>query len=272
MVIADYLTRRGIAVLRYDDRGFSHSTGNFSTATTADFASDAESALAYLKTRKEINPRKIGLIGHSEGGMITSMVAARSKDVGFIVMLAGTSMRGDSILLLQNKLISEASGMPEDKIERGNEINSKVYNKIINTTVSVSQQEIIDLMTGLKAELVEFTPNPDELIKNTAGTLSSPWMQYFLRYDPAPALERVKCPVLAVNGSKDLQVPSKKNLEAINVALSKGGNKNITIKEYPGLNHLFQECTTGLPAEYATIEQTFSPEVLKDLGDWILAR
>ncbi len=273
LVIADYLTRHGISVLRYDDRGFAQSTGDARLATTADFATDAESAIAYLKTRKEINPKKIGLMGHSEGGIIAPMIAARSKDVGFIVMLAGTGLRGDAILLLQNELISKASGMPEDKIERGNQLNSKIYNKIINTTENISQQEMIDLMTTLKPELAEFTPDgmtTDDLIKINAAQITIPWMQYFLRYDPSPALEKVKCPVLAVNGDKDLQVPAKENLSAISMALKKGGNKKVTIKEYPGLNHLFQECTTGSPSEYASIEQTFSPDVLKDLADWIL--
>ena len=273
LVIADYLTRCGIAVLRYDDRGTAQSTGNFATATTADFATDAESAIAYLKTRKEINPKKIGLMGHSEGGVIAPMVAARSKDVGFIVMLAGTGLRGDALLLLQTKLIAGASGMPTDKIERTAKLNSVIYEKILNSQGPVSQQEMIELMTGMKDELAELVPKGiivDDFIKMNATQISSTWMQYFLRYDPAPALEKVKCPVLAVNGSLDLQVPAKENLAAISAALKKGGNTKVTVKEYPNLNHLFQECTTGSPAEYATIEQTFSPEVLKDLADWIL--
>jgi alpha-beta hydrolase superfamily lysophospholipase len=273
LVIADYLTRRGIAVLRYDDRGFAQSTGDFRTATTADFATDAESAVAYMKTRKEINPQKIGLMGHSEGGIIASMVAARSNDVGFIVMLAGTGMRGDSILLLQTALIAKASGMPDDKIARAAQLNAKIYSKIVNATGLVSQQEMIDRMTALKDELAEFVPDGtslDVFIRTTAAQITAPWMQYFLRYDPVPALERVKCPVLAVIGCKDLQVPAKENIPAIRRALKRGGNTKATVKEYPGLNHLFQECTTGAPAEYASIEQTFSPDVLKDLGDWIL--
>ena len=273
LVIADYLTRHGIAVLRYDDRGTAQSTGDFRTATTADFATDAESAVAYLKTREEINPRKIGLMGHSEGGIIAPMIAARSNDIGFIVMLAGTGIRGDALLLLQNEMIARASGMSEEKIARANQLNFHVYDKIVNTKETVSMQGIIDLMTAMKTELAEFVPEGitvDDLIKTTAAQVSSPWMQYFLRYDPAPALEKVKCPVLAVNGSKDLQVPPKENLTAISAALTKGGNKTVTVKEYPNLNHLFQECTTGSPAEYATIEQTFSPDVLKDLAEWIL--
>ncbi len=268
LVIADYLTRRGIAVLRYDDRGTAKSTGDFRTATTADLATDA-----WLKTRKEINPRKIGLIGHSEGGIIAPMIAARSKDVGFIVMLAGTGIRGNSLLLLQEDLVYRASGMPEDKVVETCKINSQIFDMIVRAKEPVSQQEITGFMTtNLQNDIATIVPegmSTDNYINQFAASMSSPWMQYFLRYDPAPALERVKCPVLAVNGSKDLQVPAKINLPAIRNALQKGGNKKVTTKEYPGLNHLFQECTTGSPAEYASIEQTFSPLVLKDLADWI---
>ena len=273
LVIADYLTRRGIAVLRYDDRGTAQSTGDIRNATTADFATDVESAMAYLKTRKEINPRKIGLMGHSEGGLIAPMVAARSKDVGFIVMLAGPGIRGDALLLLQAELVYRASGAPENKIAEILKINAKVFDKILATKENLSRQEIIDFMSGMKDDIAIAAGDAmtvDDYIRQGATQISSPWMQYFLRYDPAPALEKVKCPVLAVNGAKDLQVPPKENLSAISAALKKGGNKKVTVKEYLNLNHLFQECTTGSPSEYAAIEQTFSPTVLKDLADWII--
>ena len=273
LVIADYLTRRGIAVLRYDDRGVAKSTGNFSAATTADFAADAESAVAWLKTRKEINPAKIGLMGHSEGGMIAPLIAARSNGVGFVVMLAGTGVRGDALLLSQEEALYRASGMSENRLAEILKINAKVFDRIINTNESVSLKEITDFMTGMKTGIEAAIPdgtNADDYIKQFAADVSSPWMQYFIRYDPAPALEAVKCPVLAVNGGKDMQVPAKENLAAISKALEKGGNQKVTVKEYPGLNHLFQECDTGLPAEYAAISETFSPEVLRDLADWIL--
>jgi fermentation-respiration switch protein FrsA (DUF1100 family) len=274
LVIADYLTRRGIAVLRYDDRGTAQSTGNFATATTADFATDTESAIVYLKTRKEINPQKIGLAGHSEGGVIAPMIAAQSNDVSFIVMLAGTGLRGDALLLLQQEAVYRISGIPEARIAEICKINAKVFDMIVHTNGMVSQQEIIDFMATLKDGIAAVVPGgmtADDYIQQFATGVSSPWMQYFLRYDPYPTLERVKCPVLAVNGSKDLQVPAKENLAAISEALKKGGNTNVTIKEYPNLNHLFQECTTGSPAEYAIIEQTFSPVVLQDLAEWIIS-
>ena len=273
LVIADYLTRHGIAVLRYDDRGTAQSTGDFRTATTVDFAADAESAITYLKTRSEINPDKIGLMGHSEGGVIAPMVAAQSNDVGFIVMLAGSGLRGDVLLLLQEEAVYKASGIPENTVTEILKINAKVFDMIVNASGVVSVQELTDYMTTLKSEIASIIPDgitTDDYIKQFVAGVSSPWMQYFLRYDPAPALEKVKCPVLAVNGSKDLQVTAKENLAAIEATLAKGGNSKATIREYPKLNHLFQECNTGLPTEYAVIEQTFSPDVLKDLGDWIL--
>ena len=232
LVIADHLTRHGIAVLRYDDRGTAQSTGDFRTATTVDFATDVESAFAYLKTRREINPSKIGLMGHSEGGVIAPMVAARSNDIGFIVMLAGTGLRGDKLLLLQEALIYKTSGMPEDKLTKIIRINAKVFDKIVNAHATVSQQEITDYMATMKADIAMALPEgmtTDDYIQQFATSLSSRWMQYFLRYDPAPTLEKVKCPVLAINGSKDLQVPSKENLEAIIVALTKGGNNRVTV-------------------------------------------
>jgi pimeloyl-ACP methyl ester carboxylesterase len=273
LVIADYLTRNGIAVLRFDDRGTAQSTGDYRTATTADLATDAESAVAYLKTRKEINPNKTGLMGHSEGGSIAPMVAARSKEVGFIVMLAGPGLRGDAVLLLQEEAVYKTSGVPENTVAALLKINAKVFDKIVSTQETLSGQELIDWMTSMKSEIASAAPEgmtADNYIQQFAASLSSPWMQYFLRYDPAVALEQVKCPVLAINGGKDLQVLAKENLTAISAALKKGGNDKATVKEYSNLNHLFQECTTGLPTEYASIEQTFSPDVLKDLGNWII--
>jgi len=275
LVIADYLTRRGIAVLRFDDRGTAQSTGNFETATTANFATDVESAIAFLKTHPEINLQKIGLIGHSEGGIIAPMVASRSQDVAFIVMLAGTALRGDKILLSQQAMIFRASGMPENQIEQILAINTKIFDKIIDTKADLSQQEIINFLNGMKVELTVLAAmngmTTDDYIHLMSAQLSSLWMQYFIRYNPAPALEKLQIPVFALNGSNDLQVSATENLTAISEALKRGGNQNVIIREYSGLNHLFQECASGLPQNYGLIEQTFSPKVLMDLADWILS-
>jgi pimeloyl-ACP methyl ester carboxylesterase len=276
LVISDYLTRNGIAVLRYDDRGVAQSKGDFKTATTVDFASDVESAIAFLKTRKEINKSKIGLIGHSEGGIIAPMVAAKLKVVNFIVLLAGTGIRGDKLLLLQQEAIAKASGTSDEAIQRNREINTKAFEMVFKSASTEALKR--DLEKYLKETSVN---NPsvnkggmtdDQFIALQIAQVTSPWMQYFIKYDPAPTLEKVKCPVLAVNGEKDLQVPPKVNLPAIEKALKAGGNKQVTIKEFPGLNHLFQECKTGAPAEYAEIDQTFSPLVLEVIGKWIIEK
>jgi len=274
LVLSDFLTKNGIAVLRYDDRGIAMSKGDFKTATSADFATDVERAIAYLKTRKEINKKKIGLIGHSEGGLIAPMVASNSKDVAFIVLLAGTGIQGDSLLLLQKKLIEEASGVSKEDIQKGQSSNRKAFD-IVNQSTSLEQLNS-DLTIYFK-QILKDNPNTqkpaemsdDDFVKLQVKQIASPWMQYFIKYNPAPALEKVKCPVLAINGEKDLQVPPKENLEAIKNALTKGGNKKVTTKELPNLNHLFQECETGSPDEYAKIEQTFSPIALTEILNWI---
>ncbi len=261
LVLSDYLTRNGIAVLRFDDRGVAKSTGDFKTATSADFATDVTAAIEYLKTRKEINTKKIGLIGHSEGGVIAPMVAANSKDVAFIVLLAGTGVPGDQILLEQQTLIGRATGVDSATLAKNEALNRKGFD-LIKTSSDVEKLKS-DLTTLLKENNV-----PENVISTSVAQTTSPWMLYFIRHDPAPVLANVKCPVLALNGSNDLQVP-KENLQAIKNALAKGGNKHVTTRELPGLNHLFQESKTGSPTEYGTIEQTMAPVVLQEVVNWI---
>ena len=277
LIISDHLTKNGIAVLRYDDRGVGNSTGDFKVATSMDFSSDVESAIDYLKTRKEINKAKIGLIGHSEGGIIAPMVAAKSNDVNFIVLLAGTGIRGDKLLLLQQELIAKAYGASDTAIQKSKEINSTIFEIVIDS------KDMQSLKTDLTNYLRKFLENSsdnavpegmsvDDFVAQQVTQISTPWMEHFIKYDPSHDLEKVSCAVLAVNGQKDLQVPPKENLTAISEALKKGGNGDVTIKEFPNLNHLFQECITGSPNEYATIEQTFSPTALDEITQWILAQ
>jgi len=272
LVLSDFLTRNGIAVLRFDDRGTAASTGDFKTSTSADFASDVEAGVAYLQTRKEIEKKKIGLMGHSEGGIIAPMVASNSKDISFIVLLAGTGIPGDRLLLLQEELIFKASGMSDNKLQIIKRINSLVF-ELVKKSNSVDQLTA-DLTNLLKQEVKNYPDRPgnisdDDFVKAQVNEVVNPWMVNFIKFDPAIALTKVKCPVLAINGEKDLQVPPKENLEAIKSALSKGGNTKVTIIELPGLNHLFQECKTGLPSEYSAIEQTFSPTALDEILKWI---
>ena len=274
LVLSDYLTKNGIAVLRYDDRGTAKSKGIFSKATSFDFSNDAEAAFNYLLTRKEIIPNKIGLVGHSEGGLIAPMIAARNNNIGFVVMLAGTGLSGDQIMLLQQELIARADGSSEADIQKTKKVNKAVFDIVRKNEIANNLNS--ELSNYLKIELEKDTAltkslgmSIDDYIKSTLNQITSPWFQYFLKYDPQTALTQVKCPVLAINGEKDLQVPPKENLEAIKKALKKGGNKNFVTKELPGLNHLFQECKSGSPLEYNDIEQTLSPLALEEVLQWI---
>jgi uncharacterized protein len=262
LVLSDFLTKNGIAVLRFDDRGVGASTGNYQSATSLNFARDVEAGVQYLKTRKEINKKKIGLIGHSEGGIIAPMVASNSKDISFIVLLAGTGVPGDQVLLDQQKLIGAASGIDESLLVKSEMLNKGAF-EIVKKS-NEREQLKRDLTNYLKQNNIS-----DEEINSTVGVLTNPWMNYFIQYEPGVTLEKVKCPVLALNGEKDLQVSAKVNLKAIETSLKKGGNKDVTIKELPGLNHLFQESKTGMPAEYSAIEQTFSPVAMNEILTWI---
>jgi uncharacterized protein len=256
LVLSDWLTRNGIVVLRADDRGVGKSTGDFATATTADFATDAEAGVAFLKARFEVDPSKIGLIGHSEGGIIAPMVAARNHDVGFIVMMAGPGVPGDQILVEQTLLISKAEGMSKDVAEK----NAAEEKELL--ALVAKEQDPRTLQEQIREKL------PDHASAQTT-VLASPWFRYFLSYDPATALRHITCPVLALSGEKDLQVPPKQNLPALRRALEEAGNTNFEIDELPGLNHLFQTANTGAPGEYALIEETMSPIVLEKISTWI---
>jgi pimeloyl-ACP methyl ester carboxylesterase len=262
LVLADYLTRKGIAVLRYDDRGFGKSTGAFATATTADFATDAEAALTYLGTRAEIASRKIGLIGHSEGGVIAPMVAARNTQVAFMVLMAGTGVRGDEVLVAQAAAIVESMGAPKATVDQ----------------VTVRQRETLALVktetddAALIKKLQDANPGADAQIAGQVRQMRSPWFRYFLDYDPAAALRKVTVPVLAINGEKDRQVIPSQNLPAIRTALAAAGNKNVEIVEFAGLNHLFQTAKTGAPGEYGDIEETMAPAVLDTIAKWVSQR
>ncbi len=276
LVIADYLTRNGIAVLRVDDRGMGGSTGKDTKPTSMDFADDVLAGVDFIKTRKEINPKQIGLIGHSEGGLIAPIVASKSDDIAFIVMMAGTGLNGEEILLLQSALIAKAGGTPQERIDRENKYQKQIYSILKENKDDVSaEKQIRAIFTTALAELTEQEKKEvgdvETYIKVSISQLLNPWMRFFLTFDPKTALVKVKCPVLAINGEKDLQVPPKENLAAIEQSFKSGGNKNYTLKEFPGLNHLFQKATTGAVSEYAKIEETISPDVLKLMGDWILA-
>ncbi len=277
LVLADHLTRSGIAVLRYDDRGVAESTGDFASATSVDFASDALAAVHFLGERPDVGP--VGIVGHSEGGLIGPMAAERDEAVAYVVMMAGPGLTGAEIIDLQSELIYRAQGTPEEVIE----LNRRTQRQLFAVVTSgkdpahaapklraILEASIDELPADLRAQAGQSTT--PEAIEAQVEQLSSPWMRHFLRYDPRPTLERVTVPVLAINGEKDLQVPAEVNLAEIAAALERGGNDDATTLLLPGLNHLFQEAETGSPTEYARIQETMNPAALEAVSSWILAR
>ena len=279
-VIADYLTRHGIAVLRVDDRDMGKTTGNFNTATTADFAKDVEAGLDYLKTRKEVDIHNLGLMGHSEGGMIAPMVALVRPEVKFIVLLAGPGVKIKDLMEQQNIDVAATQGVSKEELEQFRPLYRKMISTILAEKDSTKAKE--KAVTVIKKWEKNKTPS---LVKNTTGIsdeksleafarsfvkeLNQPWFNYFIQFDPAFYLTRIKCAVLALNGEKDIQVSAKSNLAGIQFALEKGKNRNFKTIEISGANHLFQHCKKCSVDEYGELEETFAPEVLEMIGTWI---
>ncbi len=271
-VIADYLTRRGIAVLRYDDRGTGQSTGDFSRGTSADFTQDALAAFDYLLTRPEVSRKKIGILGHSEGGTVAFMCAAADARVAFVVSLAGCSQRGDSLLLTQNRAIFKAQGAPDS--------SANAYVDVLRDIVRLQERHPLESLQAHRDSLarVLFPAGPRGSLprpmrQNAMTILTTPqdtWLRFFLQNDPKPYISETRCPILALNGTKDVQVDAAINLGLIERYSVESGNKRVTVKAYEGLNHLFQHAETGAPNEYARIEETISPEVLEEVTAWIL--
>jgi len=268
------LTRAGIAVLRYDDRGVGKSTGNFDSATTRDFAEDVKAGITFLKTRKDIRANCIGLIGHSEGAIIAPLVASESKDVALIVLLAGTGVPGEELISRQAELILSSMGVSQEDIKKNLELQRKIFAVVKSEKDTAVAGELLKSL--VKASLDSATLSSAEATESAVQAqikqINTPWFRYFLTYDPRPTLRKVRCPVLAIGGEKDLQVDPKQNLPEIESALRQGGNKDFTVKELPGLNHLFQTASTGAPIEYGKIEETLSPIALKLIADWILEK
>ncbi|MCX6273539.1 MAG: alpha/beta hydrolase [Bacteroidetes bacterium] len=273
LVIADFLTRKGFAVLRYDDRGTGSSQGTYASSTTLDFATDAKAAFDFLRSDSRIIPSKIGIIGHSEGGIIAPIVASQNLATAFIIMLAGPSLPGEEILCLQQELIARASGMPDKEINEKVRLNKKIFSIVIH------EKDTATARKKITALLEKETLKPGEGSKDAAqakatinllvNQVLSPWVKAFLTLDPAMYLQVVRCPVLALYGEKDLQVPSKDNIKPMKKALAKAGNSDYEVLELEGLNHLFQNAKTGSPDEYSQISETISPKVLDILAAWL---
>ncbi len=267
LVLSDYLTNNGIAVLRYDDRGVAESGGVYAKATLEDFAEDALAAVAYLKTRKEINTAKIGMIGHSEGGIIAFMLAAKegNSNLAFIVSMAGSTVRGDTLMKAQRYAIGKALGTPEEAIDQNEKLIEKVNAIIANHSNEYITTNINALIEEVLADIPDKGEAVQKSIKQLFAQMQAPEILSILAYNPSDDLPKITCPVLALNGEKDLQVPADMNLYRVEALVK----SDVTVKKYPNLNHLFQHCSTGLPTEYSDIEETISPEVLNDIVSWI---
>lgn len=274
LVLSDHLTKQGIGVLRFDDRGYGKSTGDFGIATTEDFSKDVLSAISYLKTRNDVDVKNIGLIGHSEGGIIAPLVANNSKDVAFMVLLASTGISGTELSVMQSKTLRQFPVKDEVAYEKNTRkaiaivTSNKSETEIKNELTAHYNSFIRPILTSLNVPEAKI----NLFINSQLKTSLKPWARYFLQYNPADEIKKLKIPVLSLNGSKDTQVNAQVNQEGIRKALIKGGNKDYKIIELENLNHFFQECETGRMDEYRKIEQTISPIALKEISSWVLKR
>jgi uncharacterized protein len=286
LVLADHLTRAGIAVLRYDDRGVGQSGGDFSAATSLDFAGDAAAAATYLMRRPEVHASRVGLIGHSEGGLIAPLVAtgahgAAQSDVAFLVLLAGPALRGDSILRLQMAAITAAAGRTPDQQRDALALQARMI-EVLRTEPDATTRrtrlraELGAAIAALSAEerVAQGIPPGQEAawIDAQSQQLATDWFRTFVSLDPEPVLHQVRVPTLALFGALDLQVPPRENDPAMRAALDVAPTRDFTVTTLPGLNHLFQTAATGTPAEYGSIEETVAPAALSAVSSWILAR
>jgi hypothetical protein len=278
-VLADHLTKAGLVVLRVDDRGVGGSGNDLNPEddTTRDYATDVRSSLAYLRTRPEVDSQRIGLIGHSEGSIIAAMVAADDPKIAFLILLAGPGVSGDELLLLQSEKIARASGADEVEVKRLNSLQGQIFSLIRNQPdidlAKIAAREILITAYAQASEEERKSIGSEEaFVAQHASIISNPWFRHFLTFDPGPVLARVTCPVLALTGSKDLQVPPEQNLPKIRQWLTHLEPNDVVVKELPDLNHLLQTAKTGLVTEYGEIEETFSPVALKEIVQWLKQR
>ena len=266
LVLADLLTRKGIAVLRYDKRGIARSTGNYEQATMEDLASDAQAAVNYLKSRKEVDAKRVGIIGHSEGGILAAQIAVRADDLDWVVLLAAPATNGERTLLRQSELIARTGGLPEAQIARSQQFDRQAYAAVREEkNASRLEARLNDLIekSGLNASM------PPAALEAQLRLMTTPWFREYLDFDPAPLIAKIKCPVLALNGDRDLQVDADQTVPLLRQAYEKSGNKDFTVLQIQGVNHLFQKAQSGSPALYGAIEETMAPEVQNASSGWL---
>jgi len=277
--IADYLTKNGIVVLRYDKRGTGGSSGNIRQATTEDFTNDAIAAVEFLKKQPFVDVKKIGLLGHSEGGIEAPMAASISNDIAFIILMSGPGVNGGDVIVEQQKMNLKLAGASEDLIKENTELQEKVNNALRNNKDFESvRKDLTDFeekdFLNLSPEIRSSIKNKDAFIKSRVQTqmtaFDNPWFRYFIKYDPIPALENVKVPVLILFGELDMQVSANQNRSKIEEALKRGGNNKYKTIVFPKANHLYQEAITGSPSEYGDLPKEFVPGFLEKISDWIL--
>jgi pimeloyl-ACP methyl ester carboxylesterase len=270
-ILADHLTRLGIGVLRWDDRGVGGSTGGGPDVTTEEFATDANAAVAWLGGRSDVDRRRIGLLGHSEGGIAAVMAAGRSREVAFIVLLAGSAVDGETLLRAQAERLARAAGAGDQAIVRLRAQQDRLFRAVRTGEGWDAVADGARLGAGVTTGAPS-SPALESTIRTQIAAAKTGWYRFFLDYDPRPALESVACPVLALYGELDLQVPAELNRTALETALARGGNRDVTTSVFPGANHLFVQARTGLPGEYAALDKRFVPELLETVSAWILAR
>lgn len=266
LVLADFLTRQGVAVLRYDDRGFGESQGNFIQSTTADFTADAAAAVQYLQYRPDVQANQIGMLGHSEGGLIAPMVAQQNPPLAFIVLLAAPAVPGHELMVAQVSALSKAQGAPPAVVEQHKQLQGELLGILLHEQDSLeAAKRLSDLIMLTYEEMSPQNTPPQDQVKAQVAQLLSPWYRSFIAYNPQSALKDLSVPTLALFGGKDVQVPAELNRTSLEAL----GNDHIQIQVFPGVNHLFQPAGSGLPHEYAQIETTITPEVLETISNWV---
>lgn len=265
LVLADHLTRQGIAVLRYDERGVGESEGSYSGATSEDFARDVASAVRFLRGRSEVRSDAVGLVGLSEGGIVAPMVHTRFEPVSFLVLMAGPSVPGGDIIVEQSAKIAAAGGAPPSAVDSIRQAQRRLMDAVRAGSDSAS-------VASRLRPILDREDSNEEQMQAQIGQMTGPWFRYFVGYDPVPALRKVDVPTLALYGSNDLQVPPEQNAAPMRAALRDAPTNDATVRVLDGLNHIFQPAETGLPGRYGQIETTMAPAALDAVSGWILKR